>query len=267
MTYPKISIITPSYNQGAYIEATINSFLSQNYPNLEFMVIDGGSTDNSVEVIRKYEDRIDFWRSHPDAGQSAAIIEGFARATGEIIAWINSDDWYEPGTLHRVAEVFAQCKDVVFVYGDYYVVRPDGTKIHKRKVSCDFKVMAYAYLMIPQPSSFWKKLAYEAVGGLDPDLQYVMDYDLFLKFAKFYAAGRFVNIKEPLASFRLHQESKSVGSMARFGPENEMVVARLLPPRKRWQMRLLRYFYLLKLEGMYLLQRGYLPLRKDHSKA
>jgi glycosyltransferase involved in cell wall biosynthesis len=267
MHYPKISIITPSYNQGEYLEQTIKSVLDQNYPNLEFFILDGGSTDNSVEVIRKYENQLTFWRSHKDAGQSAAIMEGFDRATGEIIAWLNSDDWYEPGTLHKIARVFEESKDKVFVYGDYYVVREDGTKVLKRKVSCDFNVMAYAYLMIPQPSAFWRKSAYDAVGGLDPNLRYVMDYDLFLKLAKFYPAGRFVHLKEPLSSFRLHQASKSVGSMKGFVPENKMVVARLLPPRKRWHMRLLRYVYLLKLESMYLFQRGYLPLRKDHSKA
>jgi glycosyltransferase involved in cell wall biosynthesis len=267
MSYPKISIITPSYNQGSYLEETIQSVLSQNYPNLEFFILDGGSTDNSVEIIKKYEDKITFWRSHADAGQSAAIIEGFDRATGEIIAWLNSDDQYEPGALHQVAKAFQENKDAAFVYGDYYVVRQDGTKVLKRKVSCDFNVMAYAYLMIPQPSSFWKKSAYEAVGGLDTNLRYVMDYDLFLKLAKLYPAKRFIHLKTPLSAFRLHPESKSVKSMAAFSSENRFVVDRVTRPRKQWHMRLLRYAYLLKLEWMYLTERGYLPLRKDRSKA
>ncbi len=231
------------------------------------MVLDGGSSDNSVDVIRKYEGSLAYWRSEKDAGQSAAIIEGFDRATGDIIAWLNSDDWYEPGTLHTIVEAFRENSDTVFVYGDYYVVREDGTKLLKRKVSCDFNVMAYIYLMIPQPAAFWRRDAYREVGGLDPELRYVMDYDLFLRFAKMYPSRRFRHIRKPLASFRLHPESKSVGSMTKFGTESGAVIARILPPRTKLQMKFFRYFYLIKLEMMYLLQRGYLPLRKDRSKA
>lgn len=267
MAYPKISIITPSYNQGSYLEETIQSVLSQNYPNLEFLILDGGSTDNSVEVIRKYEDKIDFWRSHKDGGQSEAIIEGFERATGDIIAWLNSDDMYEPGALHAVAEAFEKKKDAVFVYGDYYVIRQDKVRVLKRKVSCDFNVMAYAYLMIPQPSSFWKKDAYEKLGGLDPELHYVMDYDLFLKFAKKYPAKSIVHLKKPLSAFRLHPQSKSVSLMSAFVRENKLVVDRIVGAHTEMQRKLLRYLYLLKVEWMYLTERGYLPLRKDRSKA
>ena len=183
---PKISVITPSYNQGAYLEDTIKSVLSQNYPNLEFMILDGGSKDETVEIIKRYADKLTFWRSHPDSGQSSAIAEGFNRATGEILAWLNSDDRYEPGTLLRIAEEFQRKPEAIMVYGDYYVLRQDQSRVLKRKVSCDFKVMAHAYLMIPQPSSFWKKAAYDAVGGLDTELNYAMDYDLFLKLAKNY---------------------------------------------------------------------------------
>jgi glycosyltransferase involved in cell wall biosynthesis len=267
MGLPKITIVTPSFNQGEYLEQTIQSVLSQGYPNLEYMIIDGGSTDRSVEVIRQYEKYLAYWRSHKDNGQTSAIMEGFQRANGDIIAWLNSDDCYEPGTLHTVAETFQKNKEALFVYGDYYVVRENGAKVLKKKVSCDFKIMAYSYLMIPQPSAFWDRRAYEALGGLDPELKYVMDYDLFLRFAKTYPAKRFVHLRKPLSAFRLHQESKSVGSMAKFVPENEKVVARVIPSQPEWQKRLLKYVYLVKLEAMYLFQRGYLPLHKDRTKA
>ncbi|HEY6376204.1 MAG TPA: glycosyltransferase family 2 protein [Edaphobacter sp.] len=267
MALPRITIVTPSFNQGEYLEQTIQSVLSQNYPNLEYMIIDGGSNDTSVEIIRRYEKDLAYWRSHKDDGQTSAIMEGFQRASGDIIAWLNSDDYYEPGTLHLVAQTFQENKEALFVYGDYYVVRQNGAKILKKKVSCDFKVMAYSYLMIPQPSAFWDRRAYEAVGGLDRELKYVMDYDLFLRFAKTYPAKRFVHLRKPLSAFRLHPESKSVGSMAKFVPENKRVVARILPPQPEWQMKLLKYVFLLKLEAMYLFQRGYLPLHKDRTKA
>jgi glycosyltransferase involved in cell wall biosynthesis len=241
--------------------------LSQNYPNLEFLILDGGSTDNSVEIIRKYEDKITFWRSHKDKGQSDAIIEGFNRSTGEIIAWLNSDDRYEPGTLHLIANTFENNRNAIFVYGDYNMVRQDGTKVLKRKVSCDFNVMAYAYLMISQPSAFWKKSVYDEVGGLDLKLHYTMDYDLFLRMAKLYPADRFIHLKKPLSAFRLHPESKSVKQMSAFSYEFRLVKDRHTPPRKEWQKPFLRYFYLFKVEWMYLVERGYLPLRKDNTKA
>ncbi len=264
---PRISVVVPSYNQGEYLEETLLSILSQGYPDLELIVMDGGSTDDSVAIIRRYQEQIAFWRSHKDGGQSAAISEGFARATGEILAWLNSDDCYEPGTLARIAEVFRRRPEVVLVYGDYFVVRESGQKVLKRKVSCDFKVMAHAYLMIPQPSAFWTRAAYEAVGGLDVTLRYVMDYDFFLKMAKSYRADRIVHVREPLSAFRLHQGSKSVSEMADFKPETRQVVRRHVGSRADWQRVGLHYFYLLKVELMYLLQRGYMPLRKDRSKA
>jgi glycosyltransferase involved in cell wall biosynthesis len=265
--FPKITIVTPSFNQGEFLERTIQSVLSQDYPNLEYFVLDGGSADNSPAIIEKYKHLLTGWRSHKDDGQSAAIREGFDKATGEIIAWLNSDDWYEPGTLHLIAEEFRQRQELVLVYGDYYVVRPNGTKVLKRKVSCDFNVMAYAYLMIPQPAAFWRMEAYRAVGGLNPDLRYVMDLDLFLRLAKAFPANRFLHIRKPLACFQLHPESKSVGSKEKFVPEIRRVVAQVLPPRTAFQMRVLKYLYLVKVELMYLFQRGYLPLRKDQSKA
>ncbi|NVO00781.1 MAG: glycosyltransferase, partial [Geobacteraceae bacterium] len=138
---PKITIVTPSYNQGRFLEKTILSVLDQGYPNLEYIVIDGGSTDESVEIIKKYADRLTYWVSEPDRGQSHAINKGFERATGEIFGWLNSDDWYHPGALQAVAEAFAANPDVGAVVGAGEMVDEEGKQlIYKSttKVDLDF---------------------------------------------------------------------------------------------------------------------------------
>ncbi len=267
MSFPTISVVVPSYNQGRYLEETLLSILSQDYPPAEVFVMDGGSQDETLEVIKKYEDRITFWRSYKDNGQSGAIAEGFARATGDVLAWLNSDDYYEPGTLRQIAKVFADHRDAIMVYGDYFLLRQDGTKVLKRKVSCDFETMAYAYLMIPQPSAFWTRAAYEKVGGLDTEMLYAMDYDLFLRFAKFHQPRQIIHIKKALSSFRLHPGSKSVSRSSEFIQDWRKARLRYLPKHSDLGLKLRRYLYLLKVEGMYLIQRGYLPLRKDRTKA
>src|SRR6266849_8649816 len=118
MRLPRLSIVTPSYNQGGYLGQTIESVLSQDYPDLEYIVLDGGSRDGSVEIIRKVEPRLAYWRSSPDGGQTAALREGFERATGEVLGWLNSDDWLEPGALRTVGESFAAHPEVDIVHGD-----------------------------------------------------------------------------------------------------------------------------------------------------
>ena len=267
MRFPKLSIVTPSYNQAAYLEQTIDSVLSQNYPNLEYIILDGGSTDGSVDVIKKYAHFLKYWRSRKDEGQSAAINEGFQQSTGDILAWINSDDYYEAGSFLQVAEVFAARPDTVLVYGDYSVLYPNGRKVLKPKVSCDFNIMAYAYLMIPQPAAFWTRNAYIQSGGLDLSLKLVMDLDLFLRMSRNFSASRIHHLREPLATFRVHAGGKSVALKEGFSEETARILPRYIPIRSDWQMRLLHYFYLAKVEMRFLLERGYLPLRKDTSKA
>lgn len=267
MPLPRLTIVTPSYNQAAYLEQTIDSVLSQNYPNLEYMILDGGSTDGSVDVIKKYSRFLKYWRSCRDSGQSAAIDEGFQQAAGDILAWINSDDYYEPDTFASIADVFMSRPDTVLVYGDYNVLYPSGKKILKPKVSCDFKIMAYAYLMIPQPAAFWTRDAYVQSGGLDSSLKYVMDLDFFLRMSLLFPASRICHIPRPLATFRVHPVSKSVACKQAFSKETAQILPRYIPIRSAWQMKLRHYFYLAKVEMRFLLERGYLPLRKDRSKA
>src|ERR1035437_4288596 len=124
--YPKISVITPSFNQGKYLESTIKSVLEQDYPNLEYIVIDGGSEDNSVEIIKKYEKHLAYWESVKDKGQSHAINKGFAIATGEILAWLNSDDTYEQNAIYNIAEWFRKYPELDFIYGDVNIIDEKG---------------------------------------------------------------------------------------------------------------------------------------------
>jgi glycosyltransferase involved in cell wall biosynthesis len=207
--WPKISIVTPSHNQGQYIEETIRSVLLQGYPNLEYMVIDGGSEDQSVRIIKKYEPWLAYWTSEADEGQAHAISKGFQRATGQILAWINSDDFYEPGTLKRVATFFVGRKDLVFANGDVNLVGEDSQfrrRIYAMRPSAFFAANSGQHGW-PQQGCFWLRSIYEQVGGIDPSLHFCMDKDLFIRLVK---AGRGQRIPgPPLANFRLHSQAKS----------------------------------------------------------
>jgi glycosyltransferase involved in cell wall biosynthesis len=261
---PVISIITPSYNQADYLEQTILSVLNQDYPAIEYIIIDGGSTDGSVEIIKKYESRLAYWQSKPDKGQSDAIATGFAKATGDVIAWLNSDDYYEEGALKRAGEFYAQHPDTVMVYGDYYNLYPDGSKTLKPKISFDFKACLYAYMMVAQQSSFFSRDAYLKIGGLNRELHYAMDFDLFLRLGHAFP-GRIYHIKEALSTFRLHEECKSWSQKEKFSPEIK-AVRRQFTQEPRALLKLKNKFYLAKVILMFLLQRGVIPKPKDKKR-
>lgn len=206
---PKISIITPSYNQGQFLEETILSVLNQNYPNMEYIIIDGGSTDNSVDVIKKYGSRLSYWLSEKDRGQSNAINKGFHKCTGDILHWLNSDDVLLPGSLDLVAGFFEQHPDIDCVIGDLKVIDSNGQfLILKKAIPFDFKTALYTSCLVPQPSTLFTRRAWEKTGDLDVSLYYQMDFEYFLRMAK--AGVKFGLLKKPLAKFRLHAESKTV---------------------------------------------------------
>ena len=185
MTLPTISVITPSFNQARYLERTLQSVLGQAYPHLEYIVVDGGSTDGSTDIIRRYESQLAYWRSEPDGGQTDALIKGFARATGEIQCWLNSDDLFEPWTLREVANFFRGASHARVVYGDAIWIDEEDRPIRPKKEHAFSRfIWMYDHNYIPQPSTFWSGDLYRQVGGLDRQYDLAMDADLWVRFGE-----------------------------------------------------------------------------------
>jgi glycosyltransferase involved in cell wall biosynthesis len=211
-SWPKISIVTPSFNQGQFLERTILSVLNQNYPNLEYIVMDGGSTDRSVDIIKRYEGFLAHWKSEKDAGQGDAIQRGFRLCTGDILAYLNSDDVYLPGVLQRVGSVFRDNPRTDVVYGNKYLTDEGDHIIGERRFTpCVSPVCRLGFLYggfgISQPASFWTKELYYRVGEVDPGFIHCMDTDLFVRFAVNRAKFHFV--REYFAGGRIHRSSKT----------------------------------------------------------
>lgn len=208
MHYPKISIVTPSYNQEAFLERTILSVINQNYPNLEYIIIDGASTDGSIEIIKKYERYLSYWLSEKDSGQSEAINKGFNKATGEIIAYLNSDDIYLPGTLNLISELFQKNNEIDLIYGHAQLLDPDDNKMGLC-VALPFKLKEHlnGVFSIPQQSTFWRRNVYEKVGGFNIDNHTCMDGEFFALAAANNFSFKMTN--KILAGFRIHPSSKT----------------------------------------------------------
>jgi glycosyltransferase involved in cell wall biosynthesis len=212
MSSPKISIITPSYNQGKFIERTILSILNQDYKNFEYIVMDGGSTDETLKILKKYSNKI-IWKSKKDNGQSDAINKGIKMATGEIIAYLNSDDTYEPGALKKVAEFFENNPDKKWVYGKCKIINEKDQEIRKWITAYKnllLKNYSYKKLLtenfISQPATFWKKELHQELGYFNEKENFCMDYEFWLRLGEKYDAGV---IDAYLANFRYYSDSKS----------------------------------------------------------
>ncbi|MBV8481259.1 MAG: glycosyltransferase [Verrucomicrobia bacterium] len=222
MLHPLISIVTPSFNQGRYLGETLDSILGQGYPSLECVVMDGGSTDESVGVIRARQERLAFWQSQPDQGQAAAINEGFARARGAIFGWLNSDDLHTNGTLQTVANLLAGSEDeAAVVYGSCELFRDNGSLIERRSaVPFDLNRLQITDFL-DQPSVFFTRAAWEQVGPLDESLHYAFDWEWFLRAAK---ACRFIQCDQVLSRYRIHSQHKSgTGGLRRWEEMSEVV--------------------------------------------
>lgn len=202
----RISVVTPSYNQAQFLKATMESIHSQGYPDLEHIVMDGGSTDGSVEIIEEYADRLAYWVSEPDGGQTDALIKGFERATGDIFCWLNSDDLFEPGTLAEVRAVFEAENPPEFVFGDSMWIDAAGRALKaKREHRFNRFVWLNDHNYIPQPSTFWTSSLYHRSGGLDRDFNLAMDADLWIRFAELTTP---LHVKRPWSRMRFYPEQK-----------------------------------------------------------
>jgi len=222
--WPRVSIVTPSYNQAQFIEETIRSVLLQGYPDLEYIIIDGGSTDGSVEIIRKYEPWLAYWVSEPDRGQSHAINKGFARATGEICAWLNSDDVYVPGAVSKAAYFLSQYPECALVYGDCDCIDQQSNCLSRmRAMPFDLQQQLLGNL-IPQPTAFLRAAMLQSLGALDESLHYVMDYELWLRIGSQWPVAHMPDTV--LARFRLSGANKTVANPERFGQEMLLVFDR-----------------------------------------
>ncbi len=214
---PLVSIITPSFNQSRYVEATINSVLSQDYPNIEYMIVDGGSQDRTVEIVKKYENKLAWWVSEKDKGQTDAINKGFARAKGEILAWLNSDDTYEPGAISAAVKYLQEHPEAGMVYGDCNFINEDGRVIGKfGAAQTNQKLLRQGYVHIPQQTMFFRAELWKQVGPLDPSFYFAMDYDLWTRIS---ARAELKYVPQTWANFRLHTTGKTIVADDRCWPE------------------------------------------------
>jgi glycosyltransferase involved in cell wall biosynthesis len=221
---PKISVITPSYNQGQFIEQTILSVLSQGYSNLEYIIMDGGSTDNTVEIIKKHESRITYWQSKKDNGQASAINEGFAMATGDILCWLNSDDMYLPGILNKIASSFTDINSAEIVFGNCTHFNDQSKKTRGSDVAGAHKKFELSLCdYIIQPSSFFTRAAWLKTGILNEALHFSFDWDWFIRAEK--AGINYIPLQEYLSLYRIHDAHKSGGGGTKRAEELKQVAA------------------------------------------
>lgn len=225
---PQISIVVPSYNQGQFIRATIDSILAQNVEGLEVWVIDGGSKDNTVDVLCSYGNKIQ-WVSEKDRGQSHAINKGFERARSDILGYLNSDDTYQPGALATALEAFRQHPESDFIYGDFNYIDAAGNILARRRTTnFDYDILRFDHNFICQPASFWRRSVIERIGPIAEDLYYLMDYEYYLRAA---AAGMcFFHVRQNLANLRLHKECKTVSGQSEAQQRYAAVRAAIVAP-------------------------------------
>lgn len=214
---PLVSIVTPSFDQAGFLRATIDSVLSQDYPRIEYIIVDGGSTDGSLEIIREVEDKLAWWASEPDSGQTEAINKGFARAHGAVLAWLNSDDVYLPGAVGQAVSYLQAHPNVGMVYGDADYIDKGGQSIGRFPAApTDYRRLRRGFVHIPQQAAFFRARLWRMVGPLDATFYFAMDYDLWVRIA---SVTPIQYTPRTWAGFRLHGAAKTVAFADRCWPE------------------------------------------------
>jgi glycosyltransferase involved in cell wall biosynthesis len=232
----KVSIVTPSYNQGHFLEQTILSVLNQTYQNIEYIIMDGGSKDNSVEIIRRYESKIAYWQSMPDKGFSDAISSGFERSHGEILAYLNSDDLLAPDAVEKAVEYFETHPNVAMVYGNRVCIDEAGSLLYYKPNVPFFEKTLFIAMTIGQESCFWRRDVYNSCGGMDTSLNFAIDYDLFSKISQCAQIDHVGNI---WGFFRKHQNSKTCSQYQSLGKKECLLIQNNI-----WHKRPNRFIWL-----------------------
>lgn len=218
---PLVSIVTPSYNQAEYLETAIQSVLSQGYPRIEYLIIDGGSSDGSVAIIERFQDRIAYWTSEPDKGQAEAINKGLRKATGDIVAWINSDDVYLPGAIEQAVNAFHSHPEVGMVYADGIMVDRNLKILDRHSYPQVDLTELLCFEVILQPTVFMRREVLERVGYLNPDYDLILDHELWVRIASRYPL---FHIPAYWALERTHAQAKTIAQAAKFVAEAERLI-------------------------------------------
>jgi glycosyltransferase involved in cell wall biosynthesis len=258
---PLVSIVTPSFNQATFLEETIRSVLEQDYPRIEYIIVDGGSSDGSLEIIRSYQDELYNWISESDMGQTDAVNKGFDLATGEVFAWLNSDDTYLPGAVSEAVNFLQSNPHIGMVYGKAYYINENSERVALYPAGpTDQRGLRRGVNTIPQQTMFFRSQLWKMVGPLDPSFYYAMDYDLWTRIS---AVTPITFHDEFMANFRLQSASKSMNEASRCWPEMmrvhfrdggsrlsilylKFLIRRLVEPIMPWRIRYRRFVYSLK---------------------
>lgn len=255
----KISIVMPSFNQAMYIERSLRSIIDQNYKKIQLIIVDGGSTDGTLDIIKKYRDKIDIFISEPDGGQSDALNKGFKVASGDIYGWLNTDDLYCPGAFSKAVSIFKAKKEISVVYGDWLTIDVEDQVI-TREYAFDFNLNHFKYegFHLNSQAMFWRKSAHERFGKFDLGLYNTMDYQMILSFGISEGEAKFLRLDcEILAAFRRHPEQKTKGMDDRVNSEHRLLASqylyddkyRIFGRMKRRYYRFRRFYWYIKRGG------------------
>jgi len=259
----KFSIVTPTFNSEKYLEETIESVVSQAGCEIEYIIADGGSTDNTLGIIEKYKQYISHVLVGPDTGMYDGLRQAFSIASGDIYAYINSDDYYLPGSLRSASYHFVANQNLKFLYGDYLCKYPNSSTIAKPKINWDYEIALNAYLMIAQPSSFWSSDLYLHSGGLSSIYKCCGDYDFFLRACKNLHTDEILHVKELFSVFRIHGTSKTVTQQQLFKSEMKSIRIEHGMITNICIRPFIKRYYLIRALVDYVNQRGYLPLTHE----